>query len=198
MNRTSRVPSSWLSPLLEGRDLVDGSGHGVFAVAPVPRGALLIVFGGSVLDDQALARLDRDQIRLVLQIDEHHYLWSAHEGPADWVNHSCEPNAGLQGPVCLVARRRIRPGEQVTYDYCMSDGSDYDEFPCRCGSARCRGVVSGADWRRPELWARYQGAFSPYLARRIAALQAAAVPPRAPRPLRAPGRRNGVPGAIVG
>ena len=53
----------------------------------------------------------------------------------------------------------------------MCDGSPYDEFDCACGSARCRGRVTGNDWRDPLLWKRYAGHFSPYLQRRIAALQ---------------------------
>jgi hypothetical protein len=31
--------------------------------------------------------------------------------------------------------------------------------------------VTGEDWRRPDLWARYAGHFSPYLERRIKALK---------------------------
>jgi hypothetical protein len=49
----------------------------------------------------------------------------------------------------------------------MTDSSDYDEFTCRCGTALCRGQVTGQDWRRPELQERYRGYFSPYLQQRI-------------------------------
>ena len=66
----------------------------------------------------------------------------------------------------------IHPGDEVTIDYAMCDGSPYDEFECACGSSKCRGQVTGNDWRDPVLWKRYAGHFSPYLQRRIAALQA--------------------------
>jgi hypothetical protein len=74
--------------------------------------------------------------------------------------------------------RDIGPGEEITFDYAMSDGSGYDEFACACGAATCRGRVTGEDWRLPALWRRYEGYFSPYLQRRIDTLrreQAAAV-----------------------
>jgi hypothetical protein len=71
------------------------------------------------------------------------------------------------GQIVVVAMRPIMPGEEICFDYAMTDGSPYDEFDCACGSPTCRGRVSGDDWRRPELWARYQGYFSPYLQRRI-------------------------------
>lgn len=61
----------------------------------------------------------------------------------------------------------IAPGEEICLDYAMCDGSAYDEFECGCGSPNCRGYVSGDDWKRPELWERYKGYFSPYLQRRI-------------------------------
>ena len=45
-----------------------------------------------------------------------------------------------------------------------------EEECCYCGKPTCRGVVTGSDWREPALQEKYAGWFSPYLARRIAAL----------------------------
>ena len=53
-------------------------------------------------------------------------------------------------------------------DYAFFD--DYDgEMACDCGTASCRRVVHGRDWRRPELQARYGPYFSWYLRRRFEA-----------------------------
>ncbi|MEP7113290.1 MAG: SET domain-containing protein-lysine N-methyltransferase, partial [Ilumatobacteraceae bacterium] len=106
-----------------------------------------------------------------LQIDERLYMAGAPEPePADFINHSCDPNCVLNGSVLLIASRDIAVGEELSYDYATSDGSDYDEFECACGTSLCRGKVSGHDWMLPELQLRYRGSFSPYLAKRIAAL----------------------------
>jgi len=80
---------------------------------------------------------------------------------------------GRNGQITIVAMHTIRAGEEVTIDYAMCDGTAYDEFECACGTATCRGRVTGADWRNPALWERYAGHFSPYLERRIAALRRA-------------------------
>ena len=69
--------------------------------------------------------------------------------------------------MALVAIRPIAKGEEICYDYAMSDGSRYDEFCCSCGSSECRGRVTGNDWSLPELQVKYAGYFSPYLQRRI-------------------------------
>ena len=76
----------------------------------------------------------------------------------------------VTGTSLVVAMRDIVPGEELSFDYAMCDASDYDEFRCLCGESTCRGIVTGSDWRDPVLQAKYAGWFSPYLARRIAAL----------------------------
>ena len=66
-----------------------------------------------------------------------------------------------------MALRDIQPDEEVCFDYAMTDSTPYDEFECHCGLPTCRKIVTGNDWKLPELWAKYQGYFSPYLQRRI-------------------------------
>jgi hypothetical protein len=160
-------PTGFVSPKLEGKLITGKGGRGVFARERVRAGELLVVWGGEVVGGDALRAMSVDRFRLALQVEEDLYLLTANEGPADWVNHSCAPNAGLQGQVVLVAMRDIRAGEEITFDYAMSDGSAYDEFECGCGARTCRGHMTGADWSLPELQERYAGYFSPYLQRRI-------------------------------
>ncbi len=169
-------PTAYLSPKLEIGEQSTQEGPGAFATMPIEAGELLVVWSGYIVDGQQLATLSSLQRRHSIQVEENLYLVSTRlDEPADYINHSCEPNAGLSGQIALVAMRSIFVGEEVRFDYAMSDGSPYDEFDCGCGAPNCRGRVTGDDWRRPELWERYAGHFSPYLQRRIAALQARAV-----------------------
>ncbi|WP_345325886.1 SET domain-containing protein [Candidatus Villigracilis proximus] len=68
-------------------------------------------------------------------------------GEGDYVNHSCNPNAGLSGQIGLVAMRDIEIGEEVCFDYAMSDTMPYDEFNCGCGAYMPR-TVGGNDWQK--------------------------------------------------
>ncbi len=159
---------SYASPKLEAR-LVAGKVRAVFCVAPIAPGEFLALFGGASLGlDQAL-ELPSDQRSQCIQVEDDFVFWSAQYklSTADWINHSCDPNAGTCGQITLVSLKSIEPGDEVCYDYAMCDGSPVDEFACCCGSKICRGSVSGNDWKRPELQARYRGYFSPYLERRI-------------------------------
>ncbi len=161
---------SFLSSKCQVRETGDRGGHTVIARETIAKGELIVVWSGKLVQGCDLEALPATVRRYSLQVEEDHYLVSLSDcEPADYVNHSCNPNAGLSGQIGLVAMRDIAAGEEVTYDYAMSDGSPYDEFACGCGSHECRGRVSGDDWRRSELWQRYAGHFSPYLQRRIAA-----------------------------
>jgi uncharacterized protein len=160
----------YLTPKARPASLESG-GHGSVVVEPIRAGETIAAFGGRCITRDELALLSPSQQRRSIQIDDTLFLAGSPEPePADFVNHSCEPNCGMSGSVLVVALRDIEIGEHLTYDYAMSDGCDYDEFECRCGSALCRGKVTGHDWMLPELQLRYRGHFSPYLSRRIADL----------------------------
>jgi hypothetical protein len=164
------LPSSYLAPGLEARE-VPGKGWGVFALQAIQPGQLIAAWGGTVMPEADFRQQPPELISLSVQIEEGLYLVPERLGPGDRINHCCDPNAGMQGHSQLVARRAIAPGEEVCYDYAMTDSGSYDEFDCLCGAANCRGRVTGRDWLLPELWARYDGFFSGYLQRRIAALR---------------------------
>lgn len=163
---------SYLSPKLEARPRPEKGGCGIYAREWVQRGELLVGWGGDVLTGEQLADMPALIQRYSIQVEENLYLVTTRPiAPADYVNHCCDPNAGLSGQMTLVALRNIAPNEEVCFDYAMSDGSPYDEFNCACGAPNCRGRVTGNDWMRPELWKRYAGHFSPYLQRRIERLK---------------------------
>jgi hypothetical protein len=155
---------------VQNRDVTGG--RAVFARELIEQGELVAVWSGRIVGADQLDELPPEIRRHTVQVEERLYLASlSPDEPPDFINHSCEPNAGLDGQVAIVALHRIQPGEEVTIDYAMCDGSAYDEFECGCGTPSCRGRVSGQDWRIPQLWERYAGHFSPYLERRIKALK---------------------------
>jgi hypothetical protein len=146
-------------------------GYGSIATEPIAAGEIVAAFGGRCVTRDEFDLLPTSQQVRSVQIDEFLYMAGTPEPePANFINHSCDPNCVLSGNVVLVALRDIAAGEELGYDYATSDGSDYDEFECTCGTALCRGKVSGHDWMLPELQLRHRGSFSPYLAKRIAAL----------------------------
>jgi uncharacterized protein len=161
---------SYLSPRLQMRTSQEKGGAGVFAIESVPAGEVLAVWGGVVVPGARLPEYSRYAQTHGLQVEDDLFLLPLTEDdPSDYFNHSCDPNAGLSGQITLVAMRPIAEGEEICFDYAMSDSNPYDEFECGCGRPNCRGWVKAEDWQNPVLQQRYQGFFSPYLQRRISA-----------------------------
>ncbi len=163
----SKQPSSHLSSKLEGRPKANGSGNGIYSLEPIEKGELVAVFGGVVYEWDAFIHLPDRERSLCIQVEDRLFLVPRPIGEGDYVNHSCNPNAGLSGQIGLVAMRDIKIGEEVCFDYAMSDTMPYDEFNCGCGSLNCRGKVGGNDWQKPVLQKRYAGFFAPHVQRKI-------------------------------
>ena len=145
-------------------------GFGSRAIAVIPAGTSVATFGGTALTHSAFAKYDAERRSRSLQVDTHLiFLGPTTREPGDSINHSCEPNCGMRNATTIVAMRVIAIGEELTFDYAMSDASAYDEFDCNCGTSLCRGRVCADDWRLDTLRHRYKGFFSPYIQRRIEA-----------------------------
>lgn len=123
------------------------------------------------MDSTALARI-RDQVSPAeIQIEDDLYIAPrcAEEVEANilCLNHSCEPTVGVRGQVTFVAMQEIPKDTELTIDYAMIDGDPDERMECRCGKSSCRHVITGNDWRLPELRRRYAGYFSRYLEERM-------------------------------
>ena len=62
------------------------------------------------------------------------------QAPERFINHRCDPNTFMRtiaGDRYVVALREIRPGEEITYDYCVNGDGD-TAWDCSCGSPACR------------------------------------------------------------
>lgn len=66
--------------------------------------------------------------------------------PVNFINHSCDPNAGYDGADHIVALTSIRAGEEIRMDYGTFSFSFDHAFACRCGARGCRGRVQRNDW----------------------------------------------------
>ncbi len=132
-------------------------GQGVYATRPIPRGEWIIEYSGELITNfEADIRYNDEEM------ERHHtFLFDRHDGwvidaayggsDARFINHSCVPNCETiveadTREVWVCARRAIRAGEELTYDYGYAlDGEDPEtakrRYPCRCGASRCRGTI---------------------------------------------------------
>jgi SET domain-containing protein len=154
---------NWLTPKAQMR-VTPGKGSGSFAISKISKGEIVASFGGTVINQRELANYSADRVSRSLQLNNDQYLLSGDVPEAgDMINHSCEPNCGMAGTSSVQALSDIEIGEELSFDYAMSDSSQYDEFKCACDKAKCREKIIGMDWQKKDLQAKYINYFSAYI-----------------------------------
>ena len=84
------------------------------------------------------------------------------QGIGRFLNHSCEPNCGFKGKFQIVAMRNIKKGEWLTFDYEMSEDSDW-RMDCKCGAKNCRKVIGAFANMPKDVRLKYKGFISQWL-----------------------------------
>jgi uncharacterized protein len=165
------LPLSYRSPKTEIRKSKI-HGCGLFAAAEIAKDEIVAVKGGHIVTREQIEEICARLGPVEIQIDDDLFIAPVtveeRELSMLYSNHSCNPNIGMRGEITFLAMRDIRAGEELTHDWAMTDDDDYS-IQCNCRSSTCRDTLTGKDWQRPELQARYRGYFSAYLAKKIAA-----------------------------
>ena len=138
-------------------------GKGVFAAKPINKGDALIEYKGERISWKlAEKRHPHDP-----KDPNHTFYFSLEDGrvidakyggnAARWINHSCRPNCetrenvlGGKPRVFVYAKRSLKPGEELFYDYSLDIGGKITkqmkkDYECRCGSKKCRGTMLALD-----------------------------------------------------
>lgn len=110
------------------------AGLGLFAQEPIAKGACVVEYTGRQISKDEEYTINSKYLFEVTQkktIDG-----SPRSNTARYINHSCRPNCEIEiwrGHVYIMAKRNIKAGEELAYDY----GKEYfDEYikpkGCRC------------------------------------------------------------------
>lgn len=134
-------------------------GRGVFALAHIPKKTRIIEYKGELIseaeaDRRYSKRHEHSPHTMLFSIDGGMVIDATRRGnAARWINHSCAPNCKIEeegARVFIDARRDIRPGEELTYDYNLQIGERHTktakrEHACFCRARRCRGTMLGEE-----------------------------------------------------
>jgi hypothetical protein len=134
------------SNLTVARSVALENQFGVITKKEFGKGAVIFSVKGPILSEPTMYSLSAgtnkhiDPLRKDGSFDFGHYL-----------NHSCEPNviikiAGSENSVPyieIVARRDIKAGEELAFDYASSEYDTVSKTSCMCKAAICRGTIHG-------------------------------------------------------
>jgi len=133
-------------------------GRGVFAARTIRRGTDIIEYRGERItmkeaDRRPPSDPDNPYHTFLFELDDGRVIDASVRGnAARWINHSCAPNCEPyeddDGRIFIAARRTIRKGEELAYDYRLNIGGRItkamrEAYACRCGAPRCRGTMLG-------------------------------------------------------
>jgi len=137
-------------------------GRGVFALEDIAEGETLIEYVGEIISwKEALRRHPHDpkdpNHTFYFSLDDGRVIDALYGGNSSrWINHACKPNCEadeVEGRVFIKARRDIRAGEELNYDYGLIIDEPYTkklkaDYPCWCGAKKCRGTLLAPKRRR--------------------------------------------------
>jgi uncharacterized protein len=114
------------------------TGLGLFATKPIPKGKRIIEYVGPLVPNE---KVEKSSGKYFFGVNK---KWSVdgsgRTNTARYINHSCQPNAETtvsnRRRVWIWARRNIKLGEEITYDY----GKEYFEGiiePIGCKCEKC-------------------------------------------------------------
>ena len=113
------------------------TGRGMYTIEPIPRGSCIIEYTGRPL---GLDEMARDNGKYYFWVSDFAMIDGNVAGNrARFINHSCAPNCEVDGPdgsIFIVAKRNIKAGEELTFDY----GDEYFNKhikPKGCLCAKC-------------------------------------------------------------
>ncbi len=88
------------------------------------------------------------------------------KSPARFSNHSCDPNCGIKvykGHPFLVSIKNIKKGDEINWDYAMSEYVFDYSMPCFCKNKKCRKLIDGYKNLDNKIKKKYRPYIMPYL-----------------------------------
>ena len=110
-------------------------GYGFFSTRSYKSGEKMTVWEGVKIKD-----IDRRLSHRAIQYSQHKFLEPKRYSLGYYLNHSCEPNAYVDG-ISLFSRKPLKPGDEITVDYSLFTNYPTWDMKCLCGSKNCRGLI---------------------------------------------------------
>jgi SET domain-containing protein len=127
------------------------TGLGLFATKPFRKREYIVTYRGRRITNDEADRLEARGSRYMFEVNSRWTIdGSSRTNKARYVNHSCRPNAEAIGRgrgIVYIARKRIKPDEEITVDY----GKNYFEAYIKKSGCRCEKCHERRTERRSAL-----------------------------------------------
>ena len=137
-------------------------GTGVFATTNINKGQRVIEYVGRKVLKSEGDKISENRIKKYLNskktgsvyVFELNNRYDIDGSPlynkARYINHSCSPNCEvdiIRGRIWISSIKKIKDGDELSYDYGYDFDENYEDHVCKCGSKNCIGYIIAKDER---------------------------------------------------
>lgn len=119
-------------------------GKGLLANECIKRNSLITKITGRPMQFNEAVLLG-DKESYPFQINLFEYIAPKQNEIWQYINHSCNPNCGVNENLEIIALRNIKKGEELFYDYSTCMLERHWTMQCQCSSKNCRQSISDFD-----------------------------------------------------
>ena len=134
-------------------------GKGIFLERAIKKDEVIFRFTGTSIKN----KLDWYHGSNWLQVGYLEWIIPSPGSVGNYLNHSCDPTAGIKGRNTIVAMRPLKKDEEVTIDYALSEMYPLWHMRCTCKSKNCRKVVKPYQDLSPQRQKKYVKYTSKYI-----------------------------------
>jgi len=124
-------------------------GKGLFAEDTIYKGNIVTRITGSPMKfDEAILLGEKESYPF--QVDLYEYIAPYQNTIWQYINHSCNPNCGVNENLEIIALQDIKEGQELFYDYSTTMLEKHWTMKCGCNAANCRHIIADFDTLLPE------------------------------------------------
>lgn len=131
----------------------DIAGKGLFTSKKINKGEQAFIVKGPIVNFAPKNKEEAITLPNIIGLKKDTYIDPVY--PYVFLNHQCNPNLATdEDGLSFVALRDISIGEELTFDYSISEHSDW-EMNCSCNAKDCRKIIKSIEKLPKNFYQRY-------------------------------------------
>ncbi|PIR40355.1 MAG: hypothetical protein COV33_00145 [Candidatus Zambryskibacteria bacterium CG10_big_fil_rev_8_21_14_0_10_34_34] len=128
-------------------------GKGIFTTRDIKKGEIVFIIKGNMVRWEI--HNEKESLYGPDWIGISKTRWIDPNGPARFLNHSCNPNCGIKGKITVRALRNIKMEEEIIIDYSTTEIDKFWHMKCNCGSKNCRKEIQSIQFLPKKVYNKY-------------------------------------------
>ncbi len=141
-------------------------GKGIFAKSNIKKDEIIFIVKGTI-EKGAYDSQSCHEGPNWLALAKNIWISPFDNNPWRYINHSCNPNAGLKGKITVVAMKNIKKSEQIMIDYSITEDDPNWKMNCKCGQKNCRNLIRSVRFLSPRLFKKYKNYIPKFLTNQL-------------------------------